>query len=145
MLSHPSENGKDFVLKLGMSSSIACFGSAKISSQGNLGGLRCRVTTLPGHLLLLTVLQTLSLDAPAADTELTIPSEKSQEVHVGLSWTEALGNWTNHGVEFSGLWLDKNEVSSFQCTGSCGERSQIQDITPPALPPRAPVTAYPEG
>lgn len=33
------------------------------------------------------------MDAPAADTELTIPAEKSQEVHVGLSWTEALGKY----------------------------------------------------
>ncbi|VDB84480.1 unnamed protein product [Peniophora sp. CBMAI 1063] len=59
LLSHPSEHGKDFVLKLGDS------GWSK----------------------------TLSLDAPAADTELTIPAEKSQEVHVGLSWTEALGKY----------------------------------------------------
>ncbi|KAK2459580.1 hypothetical protein APHAL10511_008390 [Amanita phalloides] len=34
-------------------------------------------------------------------------------------WTEALQNWTNLGVEFSGLWLDMNEASSF-CNGSCG-------------------------
>lgn len=32
-------------------------------------------------------------------------------------WTEALRNWTSMGVEFSGIWLDMNEASSF-CDGS---------------------------
>lgn len=32
-------------------------------------------------------------------------------------WTEALRNWSNSGVEFSGIWLDMNEASSF-CDGS---------------------------
>lgn len=32
-------------------------------------------------------------------------------------WTEALTNWSNSGVEFSGIWLDMNEASSF-CDGS---------------------------
>jgi alpha-glucosidase (family GH31 glycosyl hydrolase) len=32
-------------------------------------------------------------------------------------WTEALTNWSNLGIEFSGLWLDMNEASSF-CQGS---------------------------
>jgi alpha-glucosidase len=35
---------------------------------------------------------------------------------VELWWTEALRNWTSLGVEFSGLWLDMNEVKSF-CDG----------------------------
>ncbi|KAJ7191329.1 glycosyl hydrolases family 31-domain-containing protein [Mycena pura] len=34
-------------------------------------------------------------------------------------WTEALKNWSLTGVEFSGIWLDMNEISSF-CEGSCG-------------------------
>ncbi|KAG6827387.1 hypothetical protein H0H92_011985 [Tricholoma furcatifolium] len=33
-------------------------------------------------------------------------------------WTEALRNWTEAGVKFSGIWLDMNEASSF-CDGSC--------------------------
>ena len=37
-----------------------------------------------------------------------------------MYWTEALTNWSNAGLEFSGIWLDMNEVSSF-CNGSwCG-------------------------
>ncbi len=32
-------------------------------------------------------------------------------------WTGGLRNWSAGGIEFSGLWLDMNEASSF-CTGS---------------------------
>lgn len=32
-------------------------------------------------------------------------------------WTEALHNWSSAGIEFSGIWLDMNEASSF-CDGS---------------------------
>lgn len=32
-------------------------------------------------------------------------------------WTEALTNWSLSGVDFSGIWLDMNEISSF-CDGS---------------------------
>ena len=32
-------------------------------------------------------------------------------------WTEALKNWTELGVELSGVWLDMNEPSSF-CSNS---------------------------
>ncbi len=32
-------------------------------------------------------------------------------------WTDALRNWTEGGIEFSGIWLDMNEASSF-CNGS---------------------------
>ncbi|KAI0354750.1 hypothetical protein OH77DRAFT_1548060 [Trametes cingulata] len=34
-------------------------------------------------------------------------------------WEETLRNWSQLGVEFSGLWLDLNEAVS-QCIGSCG-------------------------
>lgn len=37
--------------------------------------------------------------------------------HTQAFWTEALKNWTELGIEFSGIWLDMNEVSSF-CVGS---------------------------
>lgn len=39
-------------------------------------------------------------------------SENTQEY-----WTEALKNWSSLGIEFSGIWLDMNEASSF-CNGS---------------------------
>lgn len=32
-------------------------------------------------------------------------------------WTEALKNWSSSGIEFSGIWLDMNEASTF-CDGS---------------------------
>ncbi|EJD44910.1 hypothetical protein AURDEDRAFT_166092 [Auricularia subglabra TFB-10046 SS5] len=34
-------------------------------------------------------------------------------------WTDAFRKWRADGVEWSGIWLDMNEVSSF-CDGSCG-------------------------
>ena len=37
--------------------------------------------------------------------------------NVDSFWTEALSNWSKSGVEFSGIWLDMNEASSF-CVGS---------------------------
>ncbi len=37
-------------------------------------------------------------------------------------WTEALTNWSNLGIEFSGIWLDVNEPTSF-CDGSWYVRS----------------------
>ncbi|KAJ6528271.1 glycosyl hydrolases family 31-domain-containing protein [Mycena vulgaris] len=62
-------------------------------------------------------------------------------------WTEALGNWSKSGVEFSGIWLDMNEASSF-CDGSCGTGIDISNTsTPFILPgePGNPVSEYPEG
>ena len=32
-------------------------------------------------------------------------------------WTEALRNWSDLGVNYSGIWLDMNEASSL-CIGS---------------------------
>ncbi|KAI8981316.1 glycosyl hydrolases family 31-domain-containing protein [Trametes punicea] len=69
-------------------------------------------------------------------------SEHSTEL-----WTEALRNWTQLGVEFSGIWLDMNEVSSF-CTGSCGTGANLSNTSVPFLlpgEPGEPVTDYPEG
>jgi alpha-glucosidase len=61
-------------------------------------------------------------------------------------WTEALKNWSDGGVEYSGIWLDMNEISSF-CQGSCGSGADLGNTTVPFfLPgtPESPVTDYPE-
>ncbi|CCM00566.1 uncharacterized protein FIBRA_02600 [Fibroporia radiculosa] len=61
-------------------------------------------------------------------------------------WTEALRNWSNGGIEFSGIWLDMNEATSF-CNNSCGTGANMSD-PPPVLFPGNPgdlITAYPEG
>ncbi|KAH7909434.1 glycoside hydrolase family 31 protein [Hygrophoropsis aurantiaca] len=42
-------------------------------------------------------------------------------------WTEALRNWTKMGIEFSGIWLDMNEVSSF-CSYSCGSANTSASV-----------------
>ncbi|KAJ7623867.1 glycosyl hydrolases family 31-domain-containing protein [Mycena polygramma] len=62
-------------------------------------------------------------------------------------WTEALKNWSAGGVEFSGIWLDMNEASSF-CDGSCGTGIDISNTSTPFLLPGVPgnfITEYPEG
>ncbi|KAF7966062.1 hypothetical protein HWV62_40232 [Athelia sp. TMB] len=61
-------------------------------------------------------------------------------------WTEALTNWSKNGVEFSGIWLDMNEASSF-CEGSCGTGANLSESKLPFLLPGAPgnpITTYPE-
>ncbi|EGN94282.1 glycoside hydrolase family 31 protein [Serpula lacrymans var. lacrymans S7.3] len=42
-------------------------------------------------------------------------------------WSEALRNWSNYGIEFSGIWLDMNEVTTF-CNGSCGSGANTADM-----------------
>ncbi|EKM60281.1 glycoside hydrolase family 31 protein [Phanerochaete carnosa HHB-10118-sp] len=62
-------------------------------------------------------------------------------------WTEALTNWSGLGIEFSGIWLDMNEASSF-CDGSCGTGADLSNTTVPFFLPGMPgalVTDYPEG
>ncbi|KAH8091383.1 glycosyl hydrolases family 31-domain-containing protein [Cristinia sonorae] len=62
-------------------------------------------------------------------------------------WTEVFANWSRSGVEFSGIWLDMNEVSSF-CQGSCGSGIDISNTSVPfILPgkPGNPILDYPEG
>ncbi|KAI0033893.1 glycosyl hydrolases family 31-domain-containing protein [Vararia minispora EC-137] len=62
-------------------------------------------------------------------------------------WGEAITNWSDSGIEFSGLWLDMNEASSF-CVGSCGTTGNLSDTTTPVSLPGDPgnlVTDYPEG
>ncbi|KAF9457114.1 glycosyl hydrolases family 31-domain-containing protein [Collybia nuda] len=61
-------------------------------------------------------------------------------------WTEALRNWTEGGIEFSGIWLDMNEASSF-CDGSCGTGANLTNTSVPFLlpgDPGNPITDYPE-
>ncbi|EPT05586.1 hypothetical protein FOMPIDRAFT_1034256 [Fomitopsis schrenkii] len=43
-------------------------------------------------------------------------------------WAEALSNWSQSAVNFSGIWLDMNEVSSF-CNGSCGSAADLSSAT----------------
>ncbi|KAH7869303.1 glycosyl hydrolases family 31-domain-containing protein [Lentinula edodes] len=61
-------------------------------------------------------------------------------------WTESLKNWSDEGVEYSGIWLDMNEISSF-CQGSCGTGADLSDTSVPFPLPGSPgalVTDYPE-
>ncbi|KAF8344964.1 glycosyl hydrolases family 31-domain-containing protein [Amanita rubescens] len=61
-------------------------------------------------------------------------------------WTEALKNWSDLGVEYSGIWLDMNEASSF-CEGSCGSGSDLSDTSVPFALPGDPgnlITEFPE-
>ncbi|KAF8154898.1 glycosyl hydrolases family 31-domain-containing protein [Crassisporium funariophilum] len=61
-------------------------------------------------------------------------------------WTDALRNWSAAGVEFSGIWLDMNEASSF-CDGSCGTGANLTNTRVPFLlpgEPGNPITDYPE-
>ncbi|KAG0697210.1 glycoside hydrolase family 31 protein [Suillus ampliporus] len=44
-------------------------------------------------------------------------------------WTNSLKNWTDMGVEFSGIWLDMNEPSTF-CSYSCGTGANISSGGP---------------
>ncbi|KAI5991745.1 glycoside hydrolase family 31 protein [Pisolithus orientalis] len=58
-------------------------------------------------------------------------------------WTEALMNWSaNGGVEFSGIWLDMNEVSSF-CGYSCGTGANFSALAPLSVV-NITVVGYPE-
>ncbi|KAI0310612.1 glycosyl hydrolases family 31-domain-containing protein, partial [Amylostereum chailletii] len=67
-------------------------------------------------------------------------------------WADAIKNWTASGIEFSGLWLDMNEPSSF-CDGSwrpfgSGTGVDLNNVTTPIILPGEPsnlVTDYPEG
>ncbi|TFY77203.1 hypothetical protein EWM64_g6809 [Hericium alpestre] len=64
-------------------------------------------------------------------------------------WTDALRNWSDGGVEYSGIWLDMNEISSF-CEGSWYESLSLSiagngvDFLIPGNPDDL-VTDWPEG
>ncbi|KAF8965499.1 glycosyl hydrolases family 31-domain-containing protein [Flammula alnicola] len=57
--------------------------------------------------------------------------------NTGSWWTEALRNWSVSGIEFSGIWLDMNEASSF-CDGSCGTDADLSNTSVPFLLPGEP-------
>ncbi|KAF8510825.1 glycosyl hydrolases family 31-domain-containing protein [Hysterangium stoloniferum] len=62
-------------------------------------------------------------------------------------WTQAFTNWSQSGVNFSGIWLDMNEASSF-CDGSCGTGADLGNTSVPFFLPGTPgnlITDYPEG
>ncbi|KAG1730127.1 glycosyl hydrolases family 31-domain-containing protein [Suillus paluster] len=42
-------------------------------------------------------------------------------------WTDGLKNWTEMGVQFSGIWLDMNELSTF-CSYSCGTGANFSSV-----------------
>ncbi|KAI0068196.1 hypothetical protein BV25DRAFT_1793389 [Artomyces pyxidatus] len=60
----------------------------------------------------------VNVEAPVADTELTIASQtqKSEEVHVGLSWTEGLGKYKlTKVITLAPRFLIKNNLSEPIC------------------------------
>ncbi|KAI0321342.1 hypothetical protein OF83DRAFT_1274656 [Amylostereum chailletii] len=60
----------------------------------------------------------INLEAPAAETELTIPSQssKTQEIHVGMSWTEGLGKYKlTKVVTIAPRFLVKNNLGEPIC------------------------------
>ncbi|KAF9235080.1 glycoside hydrolase family 31 protein [Melanogaster broomeanus] len=57
-------------------------------------------------------------------------------------WTDALRNWSEMGVDFSGIWLDMNEASSF-CSHSCGTGANLSALAPLSVVGTV-VSGYPE-
>jgi vacuolar protein sorting-associated protein 13A/C len=56
----------------------------------------------------------LSFEAPAAETRLVLPSQtqKSEELHIGLSWTEGLGKYKlTKVITLAPRFLIKNNLS----------------------------------
>ncbi|PFH47654.1 glycoside hydrolase family 31 protein [Amanita thiersii Skay4041] len=56
-------------------------------------------------------------------------------------WTDALRNWSQSGVEFSGIWLDMNEASSFR-DGSCGTGADLPKRDLPFILPGVPGAVF---
>ena len=81
MLSHPNENGKDFAFKIGDST------WSQVGSHAS--------SVVPCQALNPVIMQGISLDAPTAETRLVMPhqTQKSDEIHAGLSWREGLGKY----------------------------------------------------
>jgi vacuolar protein sorting-associated protein 13A/C len=77
VLSHPYDNGQEFLFQIGES------GWSKV--------LKIRVTNSLSHI----IVQIISVEAPAADIALVVSSrkQKTDEVHVGLSWSEGIGKY----------------------------------------------------
>ena len=76
MLSHPHDNGQEFLFQMGES------GWSKVTEIHVMNLLSYRA-------------QIISVEAPAADIALAISSrkQKTDEVHVGLSWSEGIGKY----------------------------------------------------
>ena len=61
---------------------------------------------------LIIISQAISLDAPAAETELTNTLDNTQEMHIGLSWTEGLGKYKlTKVITLAPRFLIKNNLS----------------------------------
>ncbi|KAJ1025292.1 hypothetical protein NDA13_004109 [Ustilago tritici] len=57
-------------------------------------------------------------------------------------WTEAIGNFSKV-VDFSGIWLDMNEPSSFVIGNAAGPETNLSDT--PAYTPATSVAGWPQG
>jgi hypothetical protein len=94
VLSHPNDGGKEFSFRLGKLDRIYL---TENIAENRLGESSWSKVTPPFLKLISKSThhdpQNISLDAPAAETELTIVSGNTQEVHIGLSWTEGLGKY----------------------------------------------------
>ena len=125
MLSHPHDNGHEFLFQIGES------GWSKV--------LEIRVVNSFSYISA----QIISVEAPAADIALVISSRKQKmdEVHVGLSWSEGLGKYKlTKVITIAPRFLIKNnlpEAISFREHGvaprdrsliKSGERCLLHDI-----------------
>lgn len=96
VLSHPHENGHEFVFKIGDSA-----WSKVLQSRIDL-------------YIILKCIQIFSLEAPAAETALVVASQKkkSEEIHAGLSWSEGLGKYKlTKVITIAPRFLIKNNLS----------------------------------
>ena len=78
MLSHPHDNGRDFLFQIGESA------WSKVTRS-----LICEFLTSNIDI------QVISFEAPVAEVALVVSSrkQKSDEIHVGLSWSEGIGKY----------------------------------------------------
>ncbi|KAJ1026727.1 hypothetical protein NDA16_002325 [Ustilago loliicola] len=65
-----------------------------------------------------------------------------QAENAQMWWTEAIGNFSKI-VDFSGIWLDMNEPSSFVIGNAAGPETNLSDT--PAYTPATSVAGWPQG